>query len=189
MSFNLFKKKLVDIRHGIYSTRVYAILLGMGIVVLTVYSSVIQSTTSVTIQNPTLLQFEQLYQKYSSALSCRCQSLSVIHSSIMTIQPRYHQVCMSTFVQNDGWLRYWPLTLINANGSSIAGFFGSDFRLTGQTFFEQLKTFCDAAIEIVTNAVEVFNETNFVSARPLAQDDFNAQTSALFTQFKQQVSH
>ncbi|CAF2763944.1 unnamed protein product [Rotaria sp. Silwood2] len=106
----------------------------------------------------------------------------------MAIWPRYHQVCTSTFVQNDGWLEYWPVNLIDPNDTNNRAFSSNDFRVTGQAFFQQLQTFCNLATDIVANAVEVFNRTNFISAKPLAQADFNAQTSAIFTQFKQQVS-
>ncbi|CAF3763842.1 unnamed protein product [Rotaria sp. Silwood1] len=188
ITLNLFTKTLVDIRHGIYSTRIYIVLLGVGAIIMTVYSTTVQHSMSVIVQNPTLLQFEKLYQQYPSTLSCPCQHLSVMHSSIMTIWPRYHQVCSSTFVQNDGWLKYWPMTLIDANNTNSRDFPSNDFRVTGQAFFQQLQTFCSLATEILANAVEKFNRTNFVSAKPLAKADFNSQASAIFTQFKQQVS-
>ncbi|UJR29415.1 hypothetical protein I4U23_010627 [Adineta vaga] len=167
-TLNLFKKTLVDVLHGIYSTRVYIIFL--------------------CINNPTHLQFEELHEKYSSTLSCPCEHLSIIYSSIMNIQPRYHQICQSTFIQQDGWLVYWPFESINSSDLNAPSFFGSDFRITGQSFFDQLNTFCDLATEMVITSTEVFNRTNFVNAQPLTQDDFNAQTLALFTQFKQQTT-
>ncbi|CAF2920761.1 unnamed protein product [Rotaria sp. Silwood2] len=188
ITLNLFKKTLVDIRHGIYSTRIYIILLTAGAIIMTVYSTIVRTSTSIIVQNPTLLQFEKLYQQYPSTLSCPCQNLSVMHSSIMTIWPRYHQVCSSKFVQNDGWLKYWPMILIEPNNTNSRDFPSNDFRVTGQAFFQQLQTFCALATGILANAVETFNRTNFVSAKPLAKADFNSQALAIFTQFKQQVS-
>ncbi|CAF1269656.1 unnamed protein product [Adineta ricciae] len=187
-TLNLFKKKIENVRLGIYSTRVYIVLLGIGVIVLAIYSAFIQNLTTITVENPTQSQFEELYQKYPSTLSCPCEQLSMLYSTIMVIEPRYHQICQSTFVRADGWLKYWPLESFNASDPNAPAFFGSDYRITGEAFFDQLRTFCYVAAEIITTAIEVFNSTNFVSAQPLAEDDFNAQTSSLFTQFKQETT-
>ena len=189
MSLNLFKKELTDIHHGLYSTRVYVLLLGIAVIILTVYSSIIQNTQSITVHNPTLTQFEQLHAQYVSTLSCPCRDLSVAYTNIMTIRPIFHQVCSSTFIREDGWLRYWPLEGTSEWTSNSPVLSAIDFRSIGQVFFQLLQMYCDLASEIVMNALDVFDSTQFISAQSLGRDNFYVQTSTLLRRFQEQVNH
>ena len=186
-TLNLFRKRLADIQHGIDSTRIYIVLLLICMVILTIYSSIILRTVSVTVHHPTLVQYVELRSRYSTTLSCPCQRLSMAYSNIMSIEPHFHQVCSSTFVRDDGWLKYWPLNYVDESNPNNPALYVHDFRLAGLSFFTLLQTFCASARETILNALVVFNSTQFLTAEALREDEFRQQASSLLTQFTEQV--
>jgi hypothetical protein len=183
MTFNLFRKTLVDIEHGIYSTRIYVILLFIGVVILTIYSFVTMHTENVTIKNPTLEQFMELHAKYST-LSCPCQQISMPTSNIVTVQPVFRQVCSSVFVENDDWFKYWPVIPINATHPEIYAY---DFRRTGASFFYLLQTFCNVKLESVRSIVKTFHSTPLFGMKAMAEEEFEAKLEDLSLSFFIQV--
>jgi hypothetical protein len=167
---------------------VYLILLATGVFILAVYSSVTLRTVSVTVYNPSRDQFEQMHVEYPVTLSCPCTRLSMPYSSFMTIQPHFHQVCSSDFIQDNGWLSYFQFFPLPNTTIPEGIFYALDFREpTGQSLFYLMQTLCQLASEMVTNALVVFNDTQFVSAEPLSDDNFDEQTTILIQQFQQQV--
>jgi hypothetical protein len=180
ITFNIFPF-VSNIHDAIYSTRLYIILLTIGILILVFYESISIRIENITVSKPTLNEYEQLYAQYSSTLVCPCTNLSVSYSSIMSIQPRYHQVCSSDFVKNDAWLLY-----ANGQGGNL---FALDFRIIGIGLFRLLQNLCQVSNKTVTNQLTVFNNRQFVSAQVLINDTFNIQTSTLIRQFQQQVFH
>ena len=178
VTFNMFPL-LSDIRDGLYSTRLYIFLLSIGIVILVFYTSLSIRIQSITVNKPSLSEYERLYARYPSTLICPCTQLSVAHSLIINIKPSYHQVCSSNFVKDDVWLLYF---------SGIKGsLYSADFRSIGFSLFTILQTLCMMSNETVIDQLTVFNNTQFVSGRALTRDTFNSQTYALIQQFQQQV--
>ena len=51
-----------------------------------------------------------------------------------------------------------------------------------------MRTLCQLANKIVTNAIARFNETEFVTAEPLPEAYFDAKTSSMIHQFEEDVS-
>jgi len=168
-----------DANNGLESTRIYVVSLIIGILTLVFYATMSIQIRTVTVYQPSLNKYESLYDIYSSALVCPCTNLSISYGSIMNVQPRYHQVCSSDFVNNDAWLLYYP--------GQRGDFYSLDFRSMGYALFTLLQTLCIMSNETVTNELTVFNNIQFVSTQVLAKDTFNNQTSALIQQFENQV--
>ena len=180
----MFRKTLIDVTHGIYSTRVYIVLLSIGVLILTVYSFITMHIKNVTIHNPTFKQFEQL-QPQNATLSCPCQHFSMPLSSVITVQPIFHEVCSSSFVDNNGWLKYWPLISINKSEPIIYAF---DFRQSGARFFKLLQAFCHVTTELVTNAVNTFGSIQLFSTQAITEDEFSSHTEYFSMTFFFQVT-
>lgn len=174
-TLNLFP----TVTDGIYSTRIFLLLLTIGIFILVFYTSIAVRIQTNIINYPTIEQFEELNKKYSSTLVCPCTQLSLSHSSIIHIQPIYHQVCSSDFVNFNKWFDYFNNLGVNFNVW--------DFRITGPALFTLLEIFCKMSNETVTNELNVFDNTQFVSAQALPRNIFDAQTFQLISQFEQQV--
>ena len=188
-TLNAFDKSILlsDIKQKIWSTRLYLLLLLLGTIILSIYSSVASHLQIITIDNPSRNQFEELYEQYSLTLSCPCTQLSTPYSKIMSVQPRFHQICASDFIRDDKWLSYFDLIPISKNLSVYPLYF-LDFRLNaGRSLFRIMKALCGFANETVTNALKVFTDTQFVSNDLLTTEYFNQTTSSLINQFTQQV--
>lgn len=175
LTLNLFKKRLLDVKHGIYSTRVYLLLLVIGVTVLTIYFSMTSHVFTHSITRPTLEQYEDLYRNYSTTLNCPCERISVNYSSIMTLIPRYHQICTSGFVRNEQWLNIW-----SANQT--------DYRLSNQPFFLTLKFICDLSATIVPDLLVIFNSTQFISTQVIHRENFESITNMMMSLIDIQVN-
>ena len=188
-TLNVFDKSILlsDIKQKIWATRFYLLLLLLGTIILTIYSSVASHLQITTIKNPSRNQFEEMYKKYSLTLSCPCTQLSTPYSKIMSIQPRFHQICSSDFIRDDKWFLYFDLIPFNKS-LSVYPIYSFDFRLNaGSSLFRIMKVLCRYANETVSNTLIVFNNTQFVSSNPLTTENFNQQTSTLINQFQKQV--
>ena len=179
---------LFDVKQKLWATRIYLLLLSIVFSILTIHSLISVQRNSRTIRNPSQEHFESLHSEYASTLSCPCSQLSVRHSSMITIQPRFHQVCSSDFVRDDRWFRYFVAILLNETTTRI-NLYSQDFRTqSGSSFFLLLRSLCEAAYQIVHDAVTVFNDLQLVSNEPLSNATFQEQISILFDRFEQEVS-
>lgn len=187
LKLNLFKTTIVNINEGIYATRIYIFFFLISMIVLMIFSSINEHTSTVTVHQPTLSQFEAMHLQHAATLSCPCENTSATYSSLITIYPRYHQVCSSIFIKDDGFLQYWPLILngrVNTNGSMIDR---RDFRNNGHFVFILLKKTCNLVLNSISQQLSTFNQTVFVSAQPLSHDDFNNTMTTLFEELQNQV--
>jgi hypothetical protein len=181
---------LSDMKQKIWATRICLVLLLIGVAILTIYSSITAHSISVIIHNPSKSQFDYLYEKYPSTLSCPCTHLSTPYSTIISIQPRYHQICMSDFIQEDKWLSYFNMIPYSYASLQNYSYYSQDFRFnTGSSLFRVLRILCQFANETITNALTVFNDAQFVSNEPLSVTTFDTQASSLIAEFEQQVRH
>ena len=98
-SINFFKKES-SITTGIDNinemsiivTRVYVILLVFCVLILLFFNALHETRISNTINNPSLVQFEQLYEQYSSSLLCPCESIAIPYKSFLSVTTTIHQV-------------------------------------------------------------------------------------------------
>jgi len=69
-------------------------------------------------------------------------------------------------------------------------FYSQDFRFNaGSSLFRMMRILCQFANETVTNALIVFNNTQFVTNEPLSIENFVIKTSALIGQFERRVGY
>ena len=77
---------------AIVASRIYFVLLGMTIFILALFSGLIESKTSTTIQSPSLLIYDKLQAEYSQMLSCPCKQIAIPHKKFIYITVSFHQV-------------------------------------------------------------------------------------------------
>lgn len=179
---------LVNIKQQRCATRIYLFFLVIAFSILTMYLSLNVHRTSIGVHNPSQEQFQSFYFKYAPTLSCPCSQLSVRYSSIISIEPHFHQVCSSDFIRDDRWFRYFVTIVLNDTTPRI-NLYSQDFRTrSGSSFFLLLRSLCEAAYQIVHDAVTVFDDLQLISNEPLSNATFQEQVSILFDQFEQEVS-
>ena len=136
-----------------------------------------------TVTSPSLNEFERLESLYSSTLICSCSRQSMSYGRIMSISPRYHQLCSSQFLE-ETWLSYFHLPEVNLNTTL---FIGLDFRISGQSLFSSMRNLCQTAKETVENADRLFRSRRLVTVHTLSRTQFNDETKARLKQFQQQT--
>ncbi len=171
-----------NVRHQRFSTRLYLLLLCISLSILVTYTSIAYSVTTFTVQNPSLDQFQQLQQQYSSdALNCPCSHLSIIYSSFVNLKCDFHQVCTSQFVSNsylqELFLLYNELDISQAatNAYTVQG--------TIFTHFQALLILCNLAQDAVNDARQQFLDSSFVSATMLDFTLFDKETNSSLANF------
>ena len=186
-TFNLFDSSFSTVNLGIQTTRLYLGLFVTSALILFTYSLVSVATIRITIHQPTLANFEEIYARYSVTLVCPCTRLSVTYGQIIIVEPNYHQLCSSDFVKNDRWLQYFNET---SQAGNIQGFsyYAYDFRgIGGQSLFLLMQTLCETAKTTVINAGTVFDDTKLISAYPMTRGSFQRKIAALVQQFQEET--
>lgn len=188
-SVNIFEESFSNPKLGLYSTRLYFILLIITSLILAFYSFFTTYLVTITVQQPTQDEFEKLHLLYPSTLVCPCSHISITYNEIMTTEPIYHQLCSSDFIRDDRWFIYYEY-IKKPNETGLNFFYRYDFRSgAGLNLFYRMETLCTTAEETVYNALKQFNGTQFISSNAISRDVFDQKTNALIEQFQNETQH
>ncbi len=83
------------LRNQIITTRVYLLLLFVNLLILVMFTSLTETTVSVTVLSPSLAIYERLQVDYPNTLSCPCRQITITLEDFLSITPTYHQVSVS----------------------------------------------------------------------------------------------
>jgi hypothetical protein len=86
------------LRDEIISTRIYLILLITTLFILILFTSLVQTTKSVTILTPSLTTYTELQEAYPTTLTCSCREFSIPYNEFLSITISYHQVIYLSIV-------------------------------------------------------------------------------------------
>ena len=101
----------------------------------------------------------------------------------MSISARYHSICSSDYLKED-WLAYFGRVEINFDQ---VGFLTTDFRTTGQSFFNLLRILCQTSSETIENALFAFRNNRLVTMNVLSAEEFYLETSRRMKSFQSQT--
>ncbi|CAF0881101.1 unnamed protein product [Didymodactylos carnosus] len=167
--------------HGYYeilSTRLYLITLTLSVIIIALYTSLIDRTQLVTIKSPiTSDQYTTLYQQHSQTLTCPCTTISITYEKFIHLSPTYHQICSSQFISDD-WYQY-----ITESMSNIYYFENDDFRNRASAFFQMLQVLCQSTNETIQDSLVVFNSTQLVNDKLIPQQLFQIQAESYINLF------
>jgi hypothetical protein len=186
-AFNLFppdnENDTEEERVGIIATRLYILFLCVGLLIFGFYAFLIERTKINIVSTPSLVEFEQLNQLHSSSLICSCSRFSMSHARIISLVPRYHQICSSDFLK-ECWLSYFNDVEVTNQPIDFTGF---DFRIYGLLFFQLIRTYCRLGNDTVQNALRVFESTRLVTLNTLSRTEFDQEMNARVTQFQERT--
>ena len=77
---------------GQLATRLYIVLLVIGIVILGLYTIIQPQTLTKTFLKPSLNLYNSLIVDHSDTLECPCSSISSTYEGFIQIEPIFHQV-------------------------------------------------------------------------------------------------
>lgn len=154
-------------------TRIYLIIFMAATIVLVIYSGLTLHSQQIIIRNPTTIQYEELYRLYRPTLSCPCQNVSVLRSTFTSFRVRYHQFCSSRFIEEDGFLRYWPMRFLNGTIDYNPPFYSHDFRRYGFKFLQFMKTTCEFLLPAAQQNIEAYLGEAIFTSEPITEIEFN----------------
>ncbi len=188
INFNLFKNRNKrsneDVQYQRISTRIYIILLIVSLFVLLIYLSLENITQIKTVRNPSIDQFNLLYQEYSDGVQCPCQKLSIEYQSFIRFYPQFHSVCASDFLTSKIWLEInYPSSKFGEYNTPTFISNKDDFRQIVSPLLQLLSSFCNLSLQTINTELLTFNFTTFITPNLVSQQQFDRQTSQIIDQF------
>ncbi|CAF1630804.1 unnamed protein product [Adineta ricciae] len=183
---NLFKKEssLSQIENvnqvAIVASRLYLMLLISSVLILLLFDSLRETTVSVTVESPSLITFEQLYNEYATTISCPCQQMAIPYGAFLTVSPSFHQICTSDFVKS-----LWTTSLYGY-GSTINSYAQLDRPLLSRQH-QLMGWLCSEIKIIVDHAISNFNQTMLVTSTAVSRASFASQTVEIIRQLTEQT--
>ncbi|CAF3201804.1 unnamed protein product [Rotaria sp. Silwood2] len=186
LKFNVFENEATwnnecHLRTEILATRIYILCLGISISILIVYTLLIIQTHLIIINNPSLIEFEDLQKnsKYSSTLNCPCQNISIEYKSFIKIKVNYHQFCSSDFILNSS---IWLNQIYFSQATLIYSYI--DYRLFIVSQFRWLISLCTLANDTLSDELIYFYSNTFVSKNLQPRESIEQRANATMVQFR-----
>lgn len=136
-------------------------------------------TELVTIKSPSMSQFEES----SSKLTCPCSRFSMSYNRILSIRTRFHSICSSEYLR-ESWLAYFGHVEINIDEIQ---FLATDFRTSGQSFFNLIEILCQTSNETILNALITFGNHRLVTMNVLSFEEFQSELNRRMKIFQDQT--
>lgn len=168
---------------GIISTRLYILLLFLGLISLVFCTSFLKRLQTITVHLPTIDEFERLNSLYKSSLVCTCTHHSLSYGRIVSFTPRYHQICTSEFLQ-ETWLSYFNLEDVY-HQVNVTPMLNIDFRISGRSFFSFVDALCREARQTVDNSIYSFRYHRLVTVSTLSQREFINEMQIRIKEFQE----
>ena len=191
VEMNMFKSPLrrqpADIKQQRWMTRIHILCLCLGVVILAFYAILNAEKKSIQVNEPAIetAMYLQSQSEFNSSLRCPCANINTPIGQLLHIQPVYHQVCSSDFVNRDGWI-FHVRALLQAYISDIPEH-SNDFRNCYQSFF-LLASMCNLIIETVATSLQRFEKSQFVTNQLLSLDFFENQVNTIVKEFQNELT-
>jgi len=198
--WNLIKTKIVELnlfeteaswddeqrrRNQIIYTRLYILLLILAFIILTFYTVTTVQNQDITEQNPSQATFERLVSnpQISTTLDCPCENISIPYSSLMSISPRYHQLCSSDFIVRNA---LWADLVYHK--SDTVEYSYNDYRLFAMPHFRMLSYLCTLTQDTLNDALSIFRSNKLISKRAQSRHVVQTEINATMNQFRVSTS-
>lgn len=179
LNLNLFDSGSVNInivQQELWSTRLYIVLFFMIVGIVTVYTIFVKNQIEVRVESPSLDQYQNLLNTFSTVLNCPCRQISIPYKSFTNFSTKYHQVCTSDFVSSA-----WIKTLTSGTYSTANS--RTDIRISIGAIFWLLSSLCNSAQLITNTYIDDFLSNTFFISHIITEsqlitriDDINHQS-------------
>ena len=181
-NFNLFESRVAseeDLKNQRLSTRIFAVLLLVSTGTLLLYSSMTSVTRTVVVQQPSLIVYNELQQKYPDTLICPCQQPLVPYEKfIVSFKPTFNQICRSDFITTE-WLNYVNYRSLPDRKYHL--FY--DFRHSAYSFFKMLHIICQLISSTIDSQMIHFYSANLFTKDAMSATALRAVANASGKQF------
>ena len=164
-----------DLRLQRISTRLFILLLTVALSILVIYTSASVVVKTITIDDPSVEKYEELYAEHSQSLACPCTKITTSYGTFVEVKYAFHEICSSSFV-TDSWIGYIK--------SSHVGLLASiDFRWIGMKMFQGLRDLCYGANQSIADSLIQFYANEHVTAATITADKLQSTSKTLVDQF------
>ncbi|CAF0738151.1 unnamed protein product [Adineta steineri] len=194
LTFNLFKnpnkRSHEQLQHQRISTRLFFVIIIITLIILLLNISFEDVTHTIITKNPTVAEFNKLYEQYPNTVQCPCNTLSIEYQQFLTFEPRLHAICSSEFIQqNSQWITIdYPSTMLDHNNQPTYSTRIDDFRQIASPFFQLLNSFCTLSSQTINAELLTFYSDTFIALNLISAEQFQTQINKLVTQFLQDIA-
>ncbi|CAF4331417.1 unnamed protein product [Rotaria sp. Silwood2] len=153
------------------STRLYLILLNIGIVTIFLYMVLAKQMIMFTINWPSIFDYEKLIIADSdSTIDCPCSYIAVEYRSFVTTEASFHQICSSDFV-SELWIKQTYPT-------NLSYIYPMDIRRSLSAYAQLLRSFCLLSQVIVYDSMVKFGSSSLIAARLMSESSVHIQVNS-----------
>ncbi|CAF4922381.1 unnamed protein product, partial [Rotaria socialis] len=184
ISLNLFNSRSTDptkLYHEILSTRLFILLFGVSLIILTTYTSFSPRMTTENIQSPSLSDYEQLQKQYSDTLQCLCAKMSIPYYRFTNIEASFHQVCSSYFTSQE-WIDF-----LLKNGDR--NLWPMDVRTSLSAMWYLIAILCDHSVQFFYHAFLEFEVSFIISSTVLSEERIHINIQEAVKEIQQTASN
>lgn len=161
-----------------HSTRLYLTFLITSMISLLFYYALIQSSMTVSIENPTEQIYETLRQsKDISSLECPCTNVSFAYGKFVQVNTSLHEICSSSFIEQE-----WIKSIFGT--SDWSNLSGNAFYGRGVVYFQGLYSLCFIYRENMVRYSSRFLSSTLISAQVLTRTELINHVDDTITQIK-----
>ncbi|CAF3910592.1 unnamed protein product [Adineta steineri] len=160
-------------RLGQWATRLYIILLIIGLSIPSLYTIIRSQTLTKTYVKPSFKLYEKLQRDHENALECPCSSIATTYNEFVKIDARFHEICLSPFASNQ-----WYINVTAGLVSNLSIYDQRDYRRFFSAHLQFLQGLCNISIESVSNTIDQFLSSLLITTQLLSKKDFDARVSS-----------
>lgn len=158
------------------STRIFVLLFTITIIILFVYNAAITTMKSISVHKPTFEQYSQLFETYSSVLTCPCTQISTTYGSFIRISFLQHPICSSDLL-SEQWFSYIHAVAASQIVSNV------DFRTQISQNFLAIQAYCESSKNTIDNALTSFYQRSYLTSALLPSSIVYQEAQDLILQF------
>ncbi|CAF2577606.1 unnamed protein product [Rotaria sp. Silwood2] len=184
VSLNLFDSRSTDptkLYHEILSTRLFIVLFGASLIILTTYTSFSPQMTTEKIHSPSISDYERLQKRYSDTLQCLCAKISIPYYRFTNIEASFHQVCSSYFTSQK-WIDF-----LFKNGDR--NLWPMDVRTSLSAMWNLIGTLCDHSEDFFYNAFFEFGVSFIISSTVVSKDQIHINIQEAIEEIQRTASN
>ncbi|CAF1313680.1 unnamed protein product [Adineta ricciae] len=164
---------------GQWATRLYIVLLVIGITIVILFTITQPRTITETFDKPSIDEYNHLLTIYGNKLECSCSFISSSYNKFVKIEPKFHEICLSTFISDQ-----WRINMTLALVKNFSIYEQNDYRRFLSAHLQLLQGLCHLSIKLVNNSINQTLHSLFTTLQLLSNKNFQTRISSLIERSK-----
>ncbi|UJR38846.1 hypothetical protein I4U23_031511, partial [Adineta vaga] len=164
---------------GQWSTRLYLILFLICLTILMFYNFIQHQTFTKIFDTLSPNLTKKLFQNYKNDLKCPCSSIASTYNWSMQIDVEFHQICSSSFVNEEGRNNLTYNIIKN-----LSSYSQNDYRRFFSSHLQFLEQLCQLSQETVEISIRQLLSSVFLTPELLSEEQFSQRLETILEQMK-----